>query len=139
MTKSLKFLLLLSMLFIFSCSSDDDIVGSWTLTQAVLDCPASSGIASATIQGENGCFTVEGETQCFSADFRDDGTVTISFSEDGESFSGVFNYSFLNDTQLDLCFVNDPSDCTRGEFDGENFSLLSNEDECDIRFVFSRG
>ena len=139
--KTLQLLIILYSVFMFSCSSDDenDIVGSWTLTQAVLDCPASSGISSATIEAQGSCFTVEGETQCFTAVFSDDETVTITFTEDGETFTGVFNYTFLNDTQLDLCFVNDPTDCSRGEFNGDTFSLIATEDECDVRFVFSRG
>ena len=139
-SKILKTLLLFGTVLIYSCSSDDDndIVGSWTLTQAVLDCPASSGISSATIQAEGSCFTIEGETQCFTAVFDEDGTATISFTEDGETFTGVFNYNFKNDTQLDLCFANDPTDCVNAVFDGNTFSLLSTEDECDVKFVFSR-
>lgn len=139
--KTLKFFFILSSLIILSCSSDDekDIVGSWSLQAAEYDCTNVSDINSASIQAENGCFSIEGDTSCFSAVFSEDGTMSIDVVENGDPFNAEFTYTFTSDTQLDLCFVNDPSDCVQGTFDGDTFTFLTAEEGCEVRLVFSKG
>jgi len=125
----------------FSCTSDDDsdIVGSWTLTSANLNCPEGSGIESQSIAAMNGCFSIEGDTQCMKAVFAEDGIATFEIEENGETFSGVFDYTFLNDNDLQLCFQNDPTECISMSLTATTLTWVSNIDECDTSFVFEKG
>lgn len=130
----LAFLLLLTSLFITSCSSSDpdsDLQGVWEVTSGTLNCPSIGQIIPDV---KDGCLVIEGEELCMSLTFMENGVGRFETIISDLTETGDFTYT-INEDIVSLCVDSECNNLTLRE----NRLILEQDIEgCDLAFILSK-